>query len=511
MGNIHKELIMRLIFFYTLGTTENTTQKGKKYFYIKNMRQPLALYFAVALVLVLAFSGCDKKTSVPTGPTDSADTTATADTTAPSDNTAPADTTRYLRQTEEVLQANPISPLEVELINLDSTSSITVYREFLALSPMGRECVGAIGPGERLVDHVPYGGSTYDYSTTEFGGIAFDVSNSSPSTYGCSAKGRDSTLSVTTPLTEDMRMRGPFYEWDDMLTQELEEWHPEGLSEETYAIKEGSTVYTRWLHGTKITMAVDPEVASKATKAQMDTCFAFYCLVFHRCWRVFLGFAVDERKFVIRDEEGLKYRGEDIIGNVYEEQMFFNEVDWSHPSGRLSHEIGHAWIGGLVAYQPETQNDWWIHEGFDRYLESVVMPDPVAALTGRLTDGSYNRHKDEPLYEMCPKYFGTSEGCCYYEKGALFLYHISRRLKDECGLSTEDFFRYLYDTYFLSINYLGDPVWHHTLRWNTEILQSELENFSELDFSEEFNDYVYGTEVLPVDEIDEQYLIEWDY
>jgi len=266
------------------------------------------------------------------------------------------------------------------------------------------------------------------------------------------------------------------------------------------------TTFRYYLHGVNVTIAFDENLSPSPSLSFMRT-FANYVFVyFHRHWTVYRSFPLDEYRIVIRhdastiseDELGLQY-GDDIV------QVGFGE--------RLSHEIGHAWIGGILkiernfeSFDPETEDsDKWILEGFEHFygIIQLNLSETISMLTHDISyyrDTMLGTNLDKPLVDL-PVYFGTQYAYTYYCKGGLVAYLINKILIESDNKTLNDFMRHLYRKY----NITTDDNWAPKLI-STEDLLEELNTFSNYNFTEFFEKYVYGIEELPVTEIESQYI-----
>lgn len=153
---------------------------------------------------------------------------------------------------------------------------------------------------------------------------------------------------------------------------------------------------------------------------------------------------------------------------------------------RLSHEIGHAWLGNIIGFE-----NGWIWEGFDHFNGIVALDFRLSFLSADLKDERLINHKTEPLNGMYEKYFPTDDAYAYYAKGGIFAYLVSRKLEIETDMNYSGFMKYLYDRYFLSQNRQAQLTLIQGIVPN---FQTALNSFSGIDFSDLFTSYVTGNE-----------------
>jgi len=307
---------------------------------------------------------------------------------------------------------------------------------------------------------------------------------------------------IITPVDEN-NPGAPKYDWT-YYKQTKYKYYAEDYLQYDY---ENYTVFRYCLHGVNVTVAFDKNL-SPALSSEFMYAFATHVFTyFHRHWTVYRSFPINEYRIVVR--HGGSTMGENELGLQYGE--FVTEVGLGE---RLSHEIGHAWIGGILQvernlpdgepFDPETQDsDKWIIEGFEHFygIIQLGLPDAEGFLE---YDLSYYRKRmvegglDKPLVDL-PVYFGTPFAYTYYCKGGLVAYLINEILIKYDNKTLNDFMRHLYRKYNITID--EDPT---PKLISTEDLLKELKEFSSYNFTEFFEKYVYGTEELPIEDIDPQ-------
>ncbi|MHA1581762.1 MAG: hypothetical protein ACTSYM_04605 [Candidatus Baldrarchaeia archaeon] len=273
------------------------------------------------------------------------------------------------------------------------------------------------------------------------------------------------------------------------------------------------TIFRYTLHGVNVTVAVAKNLSPNPSTNFLTNFVNHVFTYFHRHWTIYQAFPINEYRIIIlhngslysEDELGLQYgdTGKDAITQV-------------GTGGRLSHEIGHAWIGGILqiernlpngqTFNPETQDsDKWIIEGFETFYGNIQL-DLQETLNMLQHDLEYYRNTmlgtslDKPLVDL-PIYFGTEYAYTYYCKGELVAYLINKILIDTDNKTLNDFMKYLYSKYNIT-------TWkgRETKLISTEKLLQELNNFSKHNFTEFFQKYVYNTTELPIEKIDTKYI-----
>lgn len=260
-------------------------------------------------------------------------------------------------------------------------------------------------------------------------------------------------------------------------------------------------VYDYHLHGVKVVIAFGNEVSTLYNKQDVaDKWFN----IFNRLWYKFLYFPIDEYRIVIQNDGALQ--GENTLGLFYPP----SEIDWlmSESGSKQSHEVCHAWIGsvisvenntGGVTFDPVTEDsDKWILEGFDSLYGNLGL-DPFAAVQfiNEVELAYYDEFiaegLDMPLVDM-PVYFMTPDARTYYVKGEIFALYIHKILYDNASLTLNQFMQLWISKY--NLTYEGSVIPENLL--STPELLQELNEFSGLNFTEDFQKYVYGTERIPI-------------
>ena len=102
---------------------------------------------------------------------------------------------------------------------------------------------------------------------------------------------------------------------------------------------------------------------------------------------------------------------------------------------------------------------------------------------------------DKPLVDL-PVYAGTDKDYTYYCKGALFAFYLNLKMYDQKIVTLNDFMQHLYSKY----NITDHPVESWQLISTADLLQ-ELNDFTGINFNQDFDDCVYGTEKIPLSSI----------
>jgi len=373
----------------------------------------------------------------------------------------------------------------VEITNLSTDSAIRICRE----SFFKKKEIAHLEPGGTFTDEVPWDGSLYLYSTyLENGSVTLEP------------------VKVITPISKLTLQRGLFFKWDELAKQR-------NVPSYVYRIKKGSKVFETYLHGVKITMAFEPQVASELSSFLMEAYFKQAVIDFHRHWLLYQGFPITEYKIIAMDGEKMPPFTETLLGHHVPRSFLLQSIRNSvgHNCEPLSHGIGHAWMGDAISLDVHMMNGW-IHEGFDHHNGIITLETRVGYLEDDIRYLRSSKYGKEPLYDLYKKLFGTKYAYTYYAKGSLLAYWISKKLIDEAGKTYAEFMKYLYDKYFLSENNKFSDYLKDDIRISTKELLEDLNEFSGIDFSEMFQKYVYGPEDITEGLIiEERYLPKWDY
>ncbi len=391
--------------------------------------------------------------------------------------------------------ATVVSPYKVKLIWQISENLSDVYvRVFRIFLDHWSEI--AIVPANygSFIDSWVYYGTEYEY--------AIELINIEGETLDLS-----SPVKVITPIDENA-LGAPRFSWEEYKERKYP-FHPDDyLQYDTINFK----VYTYMLHGVNVTVAVDNKIYETVSTSTIKDFVVHIFRFFHRHWTTYQAFPVKEYRVVIFSEKEGPI-SEDELGLQYGVSM----ITIYGPGEKLSHEIGHAWIGGLIyvernlggeEFDPDKEDsDKWILEGFE-HLYGIVRLDYNEAML-RLNESLERYHRDiigggldMPLVDM-PVYFGTENAWTYYVKGGLVAYLINKILIENDNKTLNDFMSYLYRKY----NITSWEEREDTAKLiSTEELLSELNEFSRYEFTEFFDKYVYGTEILPINRIDGEYI-----
>lgn len=398
--------------------------------------------------------------------------------------------------TIEYFNATAISPYEIKLewrINASKPNLyIKIYRKFIDKW----SCIAVIKSDHNsFVDNFEvFWGTEYWYMIK-----LVDHEESILST--------SEAVKVVTPIDEE-DPGVPIFTWEEYKERKYPFYPDDYLS-----YNDTFSVYNYVLHGVNITVAIHNSLYGIVSKNTI-TDFVYHVFkFFHRHWTVFNAFPVKQYKVVVYGEEK-EVLGEDELGLRYGPSMLEN---WGLCclDEKLSHEIGHAWIGvGILRvereydgnFDPETQDsDKWIKEGFDHFYGIVHLDYEHTVM---LLNSDLDRYRNEilgtdidmPLVDMSI-YFGTEYMWTYYVKGGLVAYLINKILIDNDEKTLNDFMHYLYKKY--NITSLAEQTVDKLI--STEDLLYELNSFSLYNFTEFFQKYVYDIEPLPI------YKIEMDY
>jgi len=157
---------------------------------------------------------------------------------------------------------------------------------------------------------------------------------------------------------------------------------------------------------------------------------------------------------------------------------------------------------GGEGFDPETEDsDKWILEGFDSLYGNLGL-DPLDAVQfiNEVEIPYYDEFiaagLDMPLVDL-PVYFMTPDARTYYVKGEIFALYVHKILYENASLTLNQFMQRWISKY--NLTYPGYSL-QDNLMSTPELLQ-ELNDFSGLNFTEDFQKYVYGIERIPIYEI----------
>ncbi len=303
-------------------------------------------------------------------------------------------------------------------------------------------------------------------------------------------------IKVMTPIDSN-DISAPTSSWEEYRNWKYI-WYPAdylNYSSETH------DVYEYHLHGVKVVIAFGNEVSTSYNKQNVaDKWFN----IFNRLWYKFLYFPIDEYRIVIQNDGAIV--AEDTLGLFYPP----SEIEWlmSQSGSKQSHEVCHAWIGAVINvernyggeyFDPVTEDsDKWILEGFDSLygnlgLEPLTAVDFINSAELPYYDEFIAEGLDLPLVDM-PVYFMTPNARTYYVKGEIFALYLHKILYNNASLTLNQFMQLWISKY--NLTYAGSDI-PENLMSTPELLQ-ELNEFSGLDFTEDFQKYVYGIERIPI-------------
>jgi aminopeptidase N len=197
-----------------------------------------------------------------------------------------------------------------------------------------------------------------------------------------------------------------------------------------------------------------------------------------RCFEYWMGaypFYEDGYKLIEAPMPGMEHQSAIAYGNSFE-----NGYSGKNLSGTvwglkwdfiLVHESGHEWFGNSVT--ASDNGETWIHEGFTKYLESLyteyVFGKEAAA---EYTFGNWKRIKNDDAI------IGSNTSDRYY-KGSAMLHMIRQIIGDSA-----------FKGWFRELNLV---FYHHTV--NTGQILSQLNNYTKVDFTKIFEQYLHTTQV----------------
>lgn len=306
-----------------------------------------------------------------------------------------------------------------------------------------------------------------------------------------------STLYITTPV--DLSDLGaPSYDWTAYKNQKYPEYPLDYLN-----FTQGDhDIYNYTMHGVNVIVAINKAISSSYKKqAFANNEFRF----FNRHWYKFKAFPVKEYRIIL-EPDGSIY-SENELGLLYPPTEIIDQLNGIKE--KQAHEIGHAWIGGIINVQNNNggtgfdymneDSDKWILEGF-AHLYGVLCLDESAILTffnGKNFPYYGNMivyGTDMPLVDL-PVYFQTSNAYTYYCKGSIFALYLHKKLYSATSLTLNNFMQYLIRVYNITTQ---TERYDLNKLISTQDLLQELNDFSGMDFTQDFTDYVYGTVRIPV-------------
>lgn len=254
-------------------------------------------------------------------------------------------------------------------------------------------------------------------------------------------------------------------------------------------------IFQETLHGRPVTVACEKSKYVPESNCQEISEYVFSTFI--NWWEIFQGFPYQSYTVVLRKEK-LQYRTraypigyEDYVTNYYS--------DLNLEKGTIAHEVFHAWLGGSIEDVSETKfrDSSWFIEGITQYYGTRALGAKV--FKSRMENNwllyileILGSDYDIPLMDMPAKakeereddYTNSDYWLYVYVKGALVGYMIDKRLSEQ-GLNFDHLLKYMYDNFTLK----KKP-------FQTKDVLKALNIISGEDWSEFFEDYIYGTEPL---------------
>jgi predicted metalloprotease with PDZ domain len=256
-------------------------------------------------------------------------------------------------------------------------------------------------------------------------------------------------------------------------------------------------VYEREIHDRPVRVAIhrEADIAPDFREGMAEWVFNAWA----SAWEVFDGFPYGSYTFKIPLDQST-FWGAQGIGHEYAvEEMLDLKGDWPAYRKRewridFAHEIFHAWNGNALP----PANWWlaWLSEGATEYYSYRITgshaPDFGYEYGMQRMWNHYSRlmgtSRDIPLAEADMQTVDSDLIVpIIYMKGGLVCYLMDQRLVAE-GLSLDDLMRALYEDFVAN-----------GARYTPESMRATLETLTGDDWSEFFDDYIYGTEPLPPD------------
>lgn len=395
---------------------------------------------------------------------------------------------------------------ECKITNKSDEYSVQVIRAFLDLEKV----ICTLAPGDSFVDNVPYDGTSYSY-LAEIEEIRLVGSED-----------------VITLISEETKAKSLFYDWDEAVKEAYEHNIQEAEEIINISNKEGVAIYDTFIRGVHYSVIFDKNYVEDTDQAFLEEFFKYSAKYFSRCYELFGGYPLDEYKIIIIDNDidrGISayihgYRLDYIRGED-------SEVNNIHEFGIVAHEIAHAWCGNMLFNEKTDSGDGWYIEGINMFNEYLVLDrdyvvpslgfpkkspkERVAERIVALKHGDMQEISDEPLNITMGKYHNGLN--LHYEKGCVFTYLIYDRLRNN-GLSYEAYLKYTYDNYYLAeIKKSDGSIKEFTSKpflMDSYILLESLEDFSGVSFKDLFDAYVFGHEIINVNQVNIE-PIDWPY
>lgn len=257
-------------------------------------------------------------------------------------------------------------------------------------------------------------------------------------------------------------------------------------------------VYERVMHNRPVRVVIHKQAG--IAKASRDEIAEWVFYAWASAWKVFDGFPYGSYTFKIPIDQssfwGAQGIGHEVAVTEYVEDFRGGWDAYLRIQWRLdfAHEIFHAWNQRSLPAEDYFRN--WFGEGCTEYYSARIVGDhdPYFGYKYGVQRmwSDYQRvmgsSRDMPLadahiYEIDPELRTP----IIYAKGGLVCYMIDQRLMTE-GLNLDDLMRTLYHAY------VADGTRH-----TPQSLQATLEGLTNLDWTEFFSKYIYGTAVLPLD------------
>lgn len=277
---------------------------------------------------------------------------------------------------------------------------------------------------------------------------------------------------------------------------------------------------SQMIHGTTVVVAIHKSLVEvsdiRGFAAPIPQEFAdFVFQVFHQYWHVFDGFVYD--RYIVKVNaisDPQRFTGASAVGLILGS---ISGPDLNYPphqyvSGMyeefVSHEIFHAWNGGIIEYVPSndrrlTQLETWITEGSTVYYSAWVrgivkgFPAYANAMKGRWDQYARNVGTEYDLsLEGLTFKIGTPATLppppseytnMLYARSSMLNYMLDLELSG-MGTNLDALMRYLYDNFGLKGK-----------RWKQEDISAALQALSGRNFNDFFNAYLYTNAPLPLD------------
>ncbi|MHA2370986.1 MAG: hypothetical protein ACXADX_19395, partial [Candidatus Hodarchaeales archaeon] len=286
-----------------------------------------------------------------------------------------------LVSTQETTQLEEFSVTALSSTNMRVQWEITgefycvkIYRRFLDVVSL----IGIVGNITTYFDDVQADyGTYYEYSIRIFDAADVQILESD-------------SMGITTPVTAS-DPGAPRYGWEEYKGRKFAPLQEPGWVMYLNYTVEDYDVSNYTMHGIRGIVAIDKNITafSSHEKARFATNeFRF----FNRLWCKFRAFPLKEYRVVV--EVGGALRFEDELGLLYPPSEIGHQL--TGLGEKQSHEIGHAWINGIIkvernlggpTFNPITEDsDKWISEGFDRLygILGVNLSSALSLLRGDL-------------------------------------------------------------------------------------------------------------------------------